>query len=202
MSSGPTSSAITPPSARNGPNGTATFRAPVPWLSITPAAHQGPGQHRDQQCRGHGTPEIQPHHRGELHVAHPHAARVGQGEEEQQSAGRGGRDSAVREARGIGGHHHRESCDRPGQQDHVGDHPSLEIGQGDRGEDRDEEQSKGELGRVVPEDDRGGGERNADRELDKRVSGGDRRLAATAVTAEQQPGEDRHVVVCRDLRAA
>ena len=50
------------------------------------------GEQRDQDRRGDGAAEEQPHHARELDVAHAHAARIGERGEQQKAAGGSPRD--------------------------------------------------------------------------------------------------------------
>ena len=96
MSSGPTSSAIPHrPAPGTGQTGPRPFSGTGAVAQHHARPSQGPGQHRDPAMPGpRHSPNTAPITAASFHVAHPHAAWVGQGEHEQQSAGRGGADSA------------------------------------------------------------------------------------------------------------
>ena len=51
-------------------------------------------QQRDQDRRCDGAAEKQAHHTGELYVAHPHAAGVGERSDQEEATGGGARDQA------------------------------------------------------------------------------------------------------------
>ena len=78
----------------------------------------------------------------------------------------------------------RRHC--PDDQDRVGNHAPLEVGQGDRCQHRYEDEAERQLGRDRREYDRRGGKCDPDRQLDQRVTRRDARRAAPAVAPEQR----------------
>ena len=131
--SSPNQSPTIPPSARNGPNGIARLRASDPWRAISATPDQRPGGEADQQRRGNRAPEVQAHHRGQLDVAHPHSARVG--ERDQQSSPPPAAAAAIArsaEVAGVGGGDDRDRGDRAREHDRVRDQLQLEVGERDR----------------------------------------------------------------------
>src|SRR3954471_16963019 len=59
--------------------------------------HDRSREERDEKSRRHREAEAQPHHAGELHVAHPHPARVGERREQQERERAGARDQELRQ---------------------------------------------------------------------------------------------------------
>ena len=82
----------------------------------------------------------------------------------------------------------------------VGDDPVLEVDQRRRHDDR----ISAMLSAIARPSraQHGAGAQHRRQRLDERVARRDRLTAAAAVSAQQQPGEDRHVVVGLDRRAA
>ena len=76
------------------------------------------------------------------------------------------------------------------------------IGQRDRRQGGDEGEAEDELGGFVAEDDGHQGEQKPRADLDQRIAGGDPLAAVATATPQQQPGDDRDVVVGDDLGAA
>ena len=72
----------------------------------------------------------------------------------------------------------------------------------ERDEERREEQPRAKHGQVRPEDDALQNERRRRRQLNRRVAQADRRAALTAVSAEHEITQHRHVVVPANCGAA
>ena len=111
----------------------------------------------DQHRRGDGPAQVEAHHRGELDVAHPHPALVGEGDDEEHAGGGGGGDQPLGQAVEVAGRGDPEAEHGADDQHLVRDQLVLEVGDRDREQGRDEDQGEGELGRVVLE-----GEQTAD----------------------------------------
>ena len=108
--------------------------------------HDGADEHareqRDQDRRGDGAAEEQPHHAGELDVAHAHATRVGERGEQQEAAGGGAGDQTFGLTGGVerDAEHEREHGAERG--DLVGDDPVLEIDQRGGHDDQDQRDAR------------------------------------------------------------
>ena len=202
-SSLPTKKATIPPSARNGPNGTAVLRPSVgPLARDDRGADDHAGDQRDEDRRRHRAPEVEAEHAGELDVAHAHPARVEHGGDEEEPAGRDGRRSAPR-----GGSRCRARRSRsaprwpPGPVMRLGmirwSRSISVIGTSAVTSSRPEDDAHGV---VLAGDDRG--VERAGRQLDERVARRDRRAAVAAACraarATRRPGCCR----ARELRAA
>ena len=159
------------------------------------------GDQRDQDRRGDGAAEEQAHHAGELDIAHAHAAGIGERRDQQEAAGGGAGDQACKLARWVerGAEHEREHGAERG--DLVGDDPVFEVNYGRGYDDQDQRDAQGDARqRVVCE--HGADTQRRGAPLDERVARRDRLAAAAAVAAQQQPGEDRDVVVRPHRRVA
>ena len=84
----------TPPSARNGPNGTAVLRpSTTPFRTMIAAPTTTPTMRRNEDRRCDGAAQVEPEDAGQLDVAHPHPARIqDRGDEEEAAAGDAGHD--------------------------------------------------------------------------------------------------------------
>ena len=96
MIESPTKNAIMPPSARNGPNGTAVLRpAACPTRAMMTTPTRTPVISAMKIAGATARPEVQAEHAGELHVPHPHAARVEPRREEEERERGGARDQLL-----------------------------------------------------------------------------------------------------------
>ena len=141
---------------------------------------------RDEDGRRDGAAEVQPQDRGELDVAHAHAARVEQrGEEEEAAAGDPATIALHQEVR-VERRDGDERGDGGRAGEPVGDDPVVEVDQRDRHQHRHEQQAEDDAHGVVLRGHDGDVER-AGGQLDERVARGDRLAAVAAAPAQQQP---------------
>jgi hypothetical protein len=124
------------------------------------------------------------------------------GDREEDAAADRGREQPLDLARRIerGAEHQPEH--RRGRRQAVGDDAVVEVDQRDRHEERDEHEPEHELGDVAVVHGGDGEPQERRDELDRRVAAADRDAAVAAPTAQEQPGDDRHVVVRAHRRAA
>ena len=200
----PASRPITPPSARNGPKGTACLRAAAPCLAISARPKSEPTAKRDQQRRRDRAAEVEAHDGGELDVAHPHPARIGERHREEQPARRRARRSPVPG---------RLAGSSPATSATTATAETIRIVFGISRSSRSvsvivasvatKTSPSTSCGRFVAEhDQRRHRKEQPGGELDQRVADRDPLAAVAAAAAQQQPGDDRDVVVGGDLGAA
>ena len=198
----PANSATSEPKARNGPNGTAVLRPSLTPLRamITPPTIV-PASMRHEQGDADVAPEEQAHDERELHVPHAHAAGIGDRRDEQEAAGRDGRDQVLGQRARIGQHEDRRRGDRADDHQLVRDDPEVDVDDRHRHEQQHEGEAEPDLlARAEAQDDERHQHRG--RQLDERVAPGDRRPARAAAAAQQEPREDGDVVVGLDRRLA
>jgi hypothetical protein len=123
------------------------------------------------------------------------------GQREQRARGEAG-DDPLELAAGIqrAAEHERER--RGGERQPVGDDLVVEVDERDRHEERHQHDPEDEARRVTGVHERDRPEEDGGHHLDGRIALGDRRRAAATAPAEQQPREDRDVVVRLDRRVA
>ena len=191
-----------PPSARKRPNGTAFLRALAPSRARIATPDDRAAQERDQQRRRDREPEVEAHHAGQLHVAHPHARRIGERGHEQEREGGGAGDQVLRQVAGVGERGGRSRPIRPS------DRRSGSAAAGGPGRCRPARSGRPRRAaraagrrrtRAPPRPRR---TRRAVQQLDERVARRDRGAAVPAAPAQHEPGDERHVVVGRQRRAA
>ena len=182
--SSPNQRPMTPPERQEGPERYRLLAGRGAAADDQADADGGTGGEPDQDRRRDRGAEEEAHHRDQLHVPHPHPARIGKRDDEQHAAGGGGGDRALGEAVGIAERGDRDRGDRPGEHDLVRDHPQVEVGEGDDDEHRAEHEAERQLAGVLgPEDQHGRGEQHRGAELGQRIAPGDPLAAAAAASA-------------------
>ena len=161
--------------------------------------HDRSGEEREEQRRGHRQAEVEAHHAGQLHVAHPHPGRIGEGGREEEARRTQGSERPLRTevARRAGD----EDDDRGRQDDPVRNDPMFEVDRGDRNEHRAEKRSDCGLDCEAEGKHTAREEERSD-QLDGRIDERDAGPAIPAAATQHEVRDQRDVVQGPDLMAA